>query len=275
MKIMKSPLRLISLIGGISIFLFVMSCKHDKGVAPTTVQKWVDLPMKAVMETPAPAGRNEEGDATLELMSDNSLKYDFHIHNLSPSDNLTAAHIHVGDAVTAGPVFINLNPSFTGPGASGTVTGLRAGQVDSLLHLPVYINVHSTQVPGGLVRSQLDKTIGFAMDIPLSGNNEVPAVTTTASGLAMLRLAGDTLFSLVSVTGIEATDTFTVSHIHRGAAGTNGQVKIFLASSNADFNVPRKTFLVDSLKTMLLTDPMYVNAHTKTKPGGKIRGQIR
>jgi hypothetical protein len=45
MKIMKSPLRLIGLIGGVSIFFFVISCKHDKGVAPTTVQKWSDLPM--------------------------------------------------------------------------------------------------------------------------------------------------------------------------------------------------------------------------------------
>jgi hypothetical protein len=84
------------------------------------------------------------------------------------------------------------------------------------------------------------------------------------------------LFSLVSYTGIEATDTFTVSHVHLvGAAGVNGPVRIFLASSLADFNVPRKTFLLDSLKTMLLNDPVYVNAHTKTKPGGKIRGQIR
>src|SRR6476620_797090 len=195
--------------------------------------------MKAVFETPAPNGRNEEGDANLELLSDNSLKWDFHIHNLSPSDQLTAAHIHVGDAVTAGPVFINLNPTFSGPGASGTVTGLRAGQVDSLLHMPVYINVHSTQVPGGLVRSQMDKSVSFAVDIPLSGNNEVPAVSTTASGLAMLRLTSDdTLFSFVSVQGIEANDTFTVSHVHRGVAGVNGPVRIFLASSLADFNVP-------------------------------------
>ena len=272
---MKLRLPMTALLG-ICLLLFIANgCKHDKGAAPTSVKKWDNLQMKAVLETPAPAGRNEEGDATLELMSDNSLKYEFHIHNLSPSDNLTAAHIHVGDAVTAGPVFINLNPTFSGPGASGTVTNLRSGQVDTLLHMPVYINVHSTQAPAGLLRSQMDQTVSFAMDIPLSGNNEVPVVTTTAAGLALLRLSGDTLFSLVSYTGIEATDTFTVSHVHRGAAGTNGQVRIFLASSLADFNVPKKQFLLDSLKTMLLNDPTYVNAHTKAKPGGKIRGQIR
>ena len=256
--------------------VFIISCKHDAGTAPTTVKRWDAIPLKAIFEIPAPTGRLEEGDADLELMSDNSLKWDFHIHNLSPSDALNAAHIHVGDPATAGPVFINLNPTFAGPGANGTVTNLRAGQVDTLLHMPVYINVHSNQAPGGLVRSQMDKSVSFAVDVPLSGNNEVPAITTTASGLAMLRLTSDdTLYSMVSVQGIEATDTFTVSHVHRGVAGVNGPVRIFLASSLADFNVSRKTFLVDSLKTMLLNDQVYVNAHTKTKPGGKIRGQIR
>ena len=273
---MKSPVRIMAMLCAFFFVAFLFSCKHDKGVAATSVKRWDALTIKAVNETPAPAGRNEEGDVNLELMSDNSLKYDFHIHNLSPSDALTAAHIHFGDAATAGPVFISLNPTFSGPGASGTATNLRPGQVDTLLHLPVYFNVHSNQAPGGIARAQMDKQITFAMDIPLSGTNEVPSITTTATGLAILRLTNDdSLYSMVSVSGLEATDTFTVSHIHRGAAGVNGPVRIFLASSLADFNVVRKTFLVDSLKNMLLNDPTYVNAHTKTKPGGKIRGQIR
>src|SRR5689334_11939357 len=257
------------------LFISLVSCKHDAGTAPTVVKSWDALPLKASFEVPAPAGRLEEGDADLTLMSDNSLKWDFHIHNLSPSDALTAAHIHVGDPATAGPVFINLNPTFNGPGANGVVTNLRAGQVDTLLHMPVYINVHSNQAPGGLVRSQMDRQISYAVDVDLLGDNEVPAVPTTASGHASLRLSGDTLFSLVSYKNIEANDTFTVSHVHRGAAGINGPVRIFLASSLADFNVPRKTFLLDSLKTMLVNDQVYVNAHTKLKGGGKIRGQIR
>ena len=121
----------------------------------------------------------------------------------------------------------------------------------------------------------MEKTISFAVDIPLSGTNEVPPVTTTCTGMALLRMSGDTLFSVVSFTGMEVGDTMTVSHIHRGAAGTNGPVRIFLANTTADFGVPRKTFLVDSLKTIVLSDPCYVNAHSKSRPGGKIRGQIR
>jgi hypothetical protein len=121
----------------------------------------------------------------------------------------------------------------------------------------------------------MEKTVSFAMDLALSSNNEVPSFASTCTGLAILRLTGDTLFSNVSFSGMEAGDTMTVSHIHRGAAGVNGPVRIFLASSLADFGITKKTFLVDSLKNMVLNDPTYVNAHSKTKPGGKIRAQIR
>src|SRR6185503_15410438 len=111
----------------------IQSCKHDAIIGPTSVKKWGDIPIKAIYEVPAPAGRNEEGEVTLELFSDNSLTYTFHIHNLSPSDQLTAAHIHWGDPGTSAGIFINLAPSFVGAGATGKVSNLRAGQVDSLL----------------------------------------------------------------------------------------------------------------------------------------------
>ncbi len=264
------------LLGLLISLVVTTSCKHDKGVAVTSVKKWTSIPMKAAFEAPAPVGRLEEGEANLELLSDNSLHYDFHIHNLSPSDPLTTAHIHFGDAVTGGGIFIHLNPTFSGPGASGVVTNLRAGQIDTLLHMPVYINVHSTQAPAGLVRGQLDKQVTFAMDIPLSGNNEVPVVVTTATGMALLRLTSDdSLYSKVTVTGVETNDTLTVSHIHRGASGVNGPVRIFLASSLADFGIVKSTFLVDSLKNMVLNDQVYVNVHSKLRAAGKIRGQIR
>ena len=252
------------------------SCEHDSIPAPTSVKKWDMVPVKAIYEIPAPAGRTEEGEVTLELLSDNSLKYNFHIHNLSPSDALTAAHIHIGDAGTAGPVFINLNPIFSGSGSTGVVTNLRQGQIDSLLTKPVYFNAHSTQAPAGIVRAQLDKKIEFAANIALSGTNEVPPVTTTATGTAILRLTDDkTFYSKVTVSGIETLDTFTVSHIHRGAAGTNGPVRIFLANNVNDFGILKTAVLPDSLYNMVKNDPVYVNVHSKLRGAGIIRGQIR
>jgi len=254
----------------------IFSCEHDDGVVPTSVRKWETITIAARNEVPAPVGRTEEGELTLELLSDNSLKYDFHLHNLTPGDALTNAHIHYGDAGTAGGVFIDLKPSISGAGASGMVTGLRQGQVDSLLGSNVYFNVHSTQLQAGIARVQLDKTVEFAMDIPMSGANEVPAVTTTATGLCILRLTDDKmLYSKITVNNIETADTLRVAHIHRGAAGTNGPVRIFLAATIDDFGVLKTATLVDSLYNMVKNDPIYTNAHSKNRGSGLVRGQIR
>jgi hypothetical protein len=262
--------------GIILLALVFQSCEHDDDNGPSTVKQW-SIDMKAIFEVPAPAGRNEEGEAIIELLSDNSLKYNVHIHNLSASDQLTNAHIHFGDAGTSGGIIIPFNPTFTGAGTMGVVTGLRQGQVDTLLGYPVYVNVHSNQLPGGLARGQLDKEVVLAKDITLSGGNEVPAVTTTATGLAILRLTHDkVLYSKVTVTNLESNDTLTVSHIHPGAAGANGSPLIFLCNSLADFGVLKISApLPDAQYNQLLNDPMYVNAHSRRHGAGLIRGQIR
>jgi hypothetical protein len=263
-------------VAGILLLATVLnSCEHDKD-GPSTVKKW-DVEIKAIYEVPAPAGRNEEGEATIELLSDNSLKYNIHIHNLSSSDELTNAHIHPGDAGTSGGVIIPFSPTFVGAGTTGIVTGLRQGQIDTLLGKPVYVNVHSKQVPAGLARGQLDKKIVFAMDVALTGAKEVPPVTTTATGLAILRLTDDkVLYSKVTVNNLESNDTLTAAHIHPGMEGTNGSPLIFLCSSLADFGVLKiSSPLPDVQYNQLLKDAMYVNAHSRRHGPGLIRGQIR
>jgi CHRD domain. len=257
---------------------FCTSCDHDKDddSGPTSIKKW-EVTMKAQYEVPAPAGRMEEGEATIELFSDNSLTYDFHIHNLAPSDQLTNAHIHVGDPATSGPVLIPFNPTFTGPGSTGRVTNLRQGQIDTLLAGPVYVNVHSTQVGAGIVRAQLDKTNDFAIDVTLNGDNERPdPVSTTATGQAILRLMTDkTLYSKITVNNIETDDTLTVAHVHRGDVNTAGPVRITLCSNKDDFGTVKSQTLLDSLVNILKNDPCYVNAHSKLHGPGIVRGQIR
>jgi CHRD domain. len=194
-----------------------------------------------------------------------------------PGDQLTNAHIHVGDPATSGPVLIPFNPTFTGSGASGRVTNLRQGQIDTLLAGPVYVNVHSTQVGSGIVRAQLDKINDFAVNVALNGFNERPdPVNTTATGQAILRLMTDkTLYSKITVTDLEGNDTLTVAHVHRGDANTAGPVRITLFSGNDDFGVVKSQVLMDSLVNILKNDPCYVNAHSRLHGPGIIRGQIR
>ncbi len=60
----------------------------------------------------------------------------------------------------------------------------------------------------------------------LAGANEVPAVTTTATGTAVFGVINDTIFTFrVDVAGIDST---TASHIHEGAAGVPGGVIVTL-----------------------------------------------
>ncbi len=256
--------------------LIVMGCSHSSN-GPSVVKSWDMVPMKAVYEIPAPAGRNDTGYASLKLFSDNSLQYTINIGNLASGDMLMNSHIHLGDAGSNGAIIIDLKPSFTGGSASGTITNLRGGQVDTLLAMPVYINVHSMNVGSGLMGGQRDKPIKFAADLLLSGNNISPPVSTSATGACILRLTGDNvLYSNVTVNGLETADMLTLAHIHRGAAGTNGDVRVSLCASAGDFGLVKvSTPLPDSVVDMLLNASMYVNVHSMLHASGLIRGQIR
>ncbi|MDB5252278.1 MAG: hypothetical protein JWP27_1447 [Flaviaesturariibacter sp.] len=263
-----------------ALCLLMTSCKKNKDdapAAPTVVKQWT-VPLSAKNEVPAPAGRNETGTALLQLLSDNTFTYTVTVNGLAAGDALTNAHIHTGDVINSGPVILGFNPTFSGNTASGTVTGLRTSFIDSLKNdaVDLYVNAHSTQAPAGIVRGQLNKTIELAMDVVMTGNNEVPAVATTASGLAMLRLTSDKkLYAKVTVTGLEAGDTWTAAHIHKAAAGANSGVFIGFYSSAAEFGTTKIIPVDDAMFASLKTDAMYVNAHSTNHASGTIRGQIR
>lgn len=256
----------------------LFSCKKDDTTpAPTVVKQW-SIALSAKNENPAPAGRNETGTATVELLSDNSLKYTIAVTGLAGADALTASHLHVGNVITNGGVILDLKPTFAGGNASGTITDLRTTLVDSLKNdvNEIYFNVHSTQVASGLVRGQMNIKLEMVADVILSGLNEVPAVTTTATGLALVRLtANKQLYTRVTVTNLEATDALTAAHIHKAATGVNGAVMIGLCSNAADFNTIKTVTVDDATFASLKADAIYVNAHSTNRPSGVVRGQIR
>jgi CHRD domain len=63
--------------------------------------------------------------------------------------------------------------------------------------------------------------------VALNGDNEVPAVTTNATGTAWAVLSPDMTSLTYHITYAQLDSTFTVSHFHIGKAGVNGGV-IFL-----------------------------------------------
>lgn len=264
----------------LSLPFMLIACNDDDDDVqePDTVKEWT-LDLSTKNENPAVPSRTETGTVTLQLLADNSLKYNISVNGLAGGDALQAAHLHAGDAITNGPVILSLDPAFTGGNATGTITGLRQSLVDSLKSDAnhIYFNAHSQQVASGLVRAQLNSKVEFAMDVALSGTNEVPPVVTTATGTAILRMTADKkLYSNVTVTNLEAIDALSMSHIHKGAAGANGDVLVGLAAAAADFGVVKMITLDDAAYASLKgTDALYVNVHSTLHPDGVVRGQIR
>lgn len=109
--------------------------------------------------------------------------------------------------------------------------------------------------------------------IELSGANEVPAVVTTASGTATVTIKDDrSVVALVTVTGLTAT----ASHIHEGAAGSNGPVIVpFTKTGDNTFASADGAKLTEAQYAAYKAGNLYVNVHTAKNPGGEVRGQLK
>lgn len=255
------------------------SCSKNSGSSGTPSPTLVladTVIMSTKNEIPAIAGRAETATAILQLFSDNTLQYNIVVTNLTAGDAITASHIHLGNAGSNGSVYIPFSSSgIYGSTISGTVQ-LTSTQADTLKTIPAYVNVHTTQAPGGLIRGQIDSKVVLAADIVMLGTNEVPSVSTTASGLATIRMTQNkNLYVKVVVSNLEAGDSMRLAHFHSAAAGINGSVILGFYTTNADFGTLKIIAVDNPTYTSLLNDALYVNAHSSAHPAGIIRGQLR
>jgi len=113
----------------------------------------------------------------------------------------------------------------------------------------------------------------MAQQITLSGSNEVPPVTTTAAGTAMVTIGDDrSVKATVTATGMTAT----ASHIHEGAAGANGPVIVpFTKTGDNTFAAPDGAKLTEAQYASYKAGNLYVNVHSAKNPGGEIRAQLK
>ena len=112
----------------------------------------------------------------------------------------------------------------------------------------------------------------MSQEISLSGANEVPPVTTTASGTGTVTINADhTVTAKISARGMTAT----ASHIHEGAMGANGPVIVpFVKSGDNTFEAPPGSKLTDEQFASYKAGKLYVNVHSAAHPGGEIRAQL-
>ena len=129
---------------------------------------------------------------------------------------------------------------------------------------------HSLVIAGLLVGAA-----GFASagDVKLSGDQEVPAVTTTATGSGKIDVKKDmTVTGSIKTTGIEGT----MAHIHLGEPGKSGPPVITLEKKGADeWNVPAGAKLTDEQYKSFKDGNLYVNVHSAAHKGGEIRTQLK
>lgn len=107
----------------------------------------------------------------------------------------------------------------------------------------------------------------------LSGDKEVPPVTTTATGTGSIAVAADgSVTGLVTTLGLMGT----AAHIHVGAAGVNGPVIIPLTKATDNvWSVPPGTKLTADQLQAYRAGGLYVNVHTEANKGGEIRSQLK
>jgi len=107
--------------------------------------------------------------------------------------------------------------------------------------------------------------------VTLTGANEVPPVTTGASGTGRISVTDDgTVSGSVSTSGIAAT----AAHIHEGAPGKNGGVVIALTRDGDAFKVPEGSKLNEAQLASFKAGNLYVNVHSAANPKGEIRAQL-
>jgi CHRD domain len=111
------------------------------------------------------------------------------------------------------------------------------------------------------------------LKVKLTGAEETPPVTSSASGTGTITIAADKSVSgTIKTTGIEGT----VAHIHVGAPGQSGPPIITLdKGADGVWSVPAGSTLTDAQYASFKAGNLYVNVHSAEHKPGEIRAQLK
>ena len=144
-----------------------------------------------------------------------------------------------------------------------------------------------------LFSSTINPNLTYAEDqkfkANLSGENEVPPVTSAADGKVKIKVKDDAIKSEINVTGISDV---TGAHIYTGNKSENGEPIVDLLKSGnksstegriiiqgvispSDFEGSMSGKSLTDLQSAMATEGTYVNILTSDHPDGEIRGQIK
>lgn len=275
-------------------------------------------PMSPANEVPAITGREFAGFGTVVALVTRDaagkptsalVTFDVNYSGFAADTTFTGLHIHTGASGVNGPVTINtglrnLAGAATGAGnlrydVEADVSNAAVVNTLDLLEFnptATYINLHTSEFPGGAVRSQLLRTDRMDFQVTMTPGEEVPPLTLNASTPSLLSaysarnaqgeaIAGAVVFDVNP--RFPAGTQFTGLHIHDQVAGQNGPVTIDSALTSLPQLVAdgtgniyrvaqvRTAAALRALNSLILNpERHYVNLHTSTNPGGATRAQL-
>lgn len=190
--------------------------------------------------------------------------------NLFEIQNVSAAHIYLGESSENGGIVYTLETSITG--ASSKTLNVTESDIANLKAGRFYVQVHTQQNPSGEMRGQIeDQPLRFYAVLDSSqvtGN----ASASTGKGIMDITISENTAKMSYQLT-VSGLTGITAAHIHKGIRGENGSVIIPIASA-AFTEISGEAEVTTDILSDLLAERLYVNIHTEQNPNGEIRGQI-
>ena len=240
------------------------SCDDDKETMTPAADMVMmnNIMLSSQQEVPANTS-NASGTYSIQYdKTSNQLAYTINYTGITP----TAMHFHKGDIGVAGGVEAEVVGPFSS-GMKGNIKLTEAQEAD-LLAGKFYLNVHSATFAAGELRGQAvseDKVV--LSNIKLSGKQEVPSNASSATGTfnGLYDKKSKMLDYTITLNGV----TSNGMHLHKGAAGTNGDVVMAISNMKG-----MTAAFTAAQEADLLAGNLYINVHSAGQPGGEIRGQV-
>jgi hypothetical protein len=188
----------------------------------------------------------------------------------------SSAHLHRSPAGLSGPEIL----SFSAPNASGFASNCKTSTSAKLMPilaapLNYYVNVHTSDFPGGALRGQMT---GTALKATLTGAAVVSASGGDPDGSGTAVISVDPVLGQVCFVLRAANITLPASagRLQQAPPGSNGPVVV-------PFSAPAASGLASGCKTstptianQIVTTPAnyFVSITTSDKPNGALRGQL-
>jgi CHRD domain len=118
-----------------------------------------------------------------------------------------------------------------------------------------------------------DAAVAKDVKLSLTGSEETPPVTTSATATGALKIAKDKSVSgAIKTSGIDGT----AAHIHVGAPGQSGPPIITLVKgADGTWSVPPGSKLTEEQYASFKSGNLYVNVHSADHKPGEIRAQLK